>query len=362
MKTKGINRVLIIAGGTGGHIFPALAVAEILKSEGIEVYWLGSEVGLEKNLIPSHFPLICIQAKRLRGKGFIAYIKAPWQLLKSLWQAYQVIKQIKPEVVLAMGGYVCAPGGLAAKLAHIPLVVHEQNAVAGYTNRLLCKLAKVVLAAYPGAFADKSNAKIIGNPVRTEITQIPPPELRLQGRGGALRILVLGGSQGARAINRLMMNLVQEFANPKQIEIRHQTGESDFQEVHAHYARLPIKAQAQAFIKNMAEAYEWADLLICRAGALTVAEIAATGVASVLVPFPAAVDDHQWYNAQVLQQAGAAIICREKDLSVSKLSELLENFLQQREILVIMSQKARECAQPHAAAAVANVLNSCSRQ
>ncbi len=359
MKTKQISRVLVIAGGTGGHIFPALAVAELLKAEGIEIFWLGSEIGLEKNLIPKYFPLIFIHAQRLRGKGLITYLKAPWQLLKSLWQAYKAIKTIKPEVALAMGGFVSAPGGLAAKLAGVPLVIHEQNAIAGYTNRLLAKFANAVLAAYPGVFANTTGASVIGNPVRMEIHQIPAPHSRVRGSAEPLRILVLGGSQGARALNRFMVKFLQEFAHPQQLEIRHQTGRNDYEEVTQAYSRLELKAHAQAFIENMAEAYAWADLLICRAGALTVAEVAAAGVASILVPFPAAVDDHQWHNARVLEQAGAAIILRENELNVPKMSELVINFLQNREALLNMAQKARGCAHPHAAAQVIQVLKAC---
>lgn len=363
MKTKKINRVLIIAGGTGGHIFPALAVAELLKSEGDAVFWLGSDVGLEKSLTPKYFPLICINARRLRGKGWLAYLNAPWQLLKSLWQAYKAIKQINPDVALAMGGYVSAPGGLAAKLAGVPLVIHEQNAIAGYTNRLLAKFANAVLAAYPGVFAKAAGASVIGNPVRAEIHQIPLPHSRMAERRGPLRILVLGGSQGARALNRFMVKFVQDFTDlAGQVEIRHQTGKYDYEEVNRTYLRLEARAHAQAFIENMAEAYAWADLLICRAGALTVAEIAAAGIASIFVPFPAAVDDHQWHNARVLEQAGAAIILREQEWDVAKVSEWVKTFLQNRDILLSMAQKARECAHPNAAMQVAQVLKENSKK
>jgi UDP-N-acetylglucosamine--N-acetylmuramyl-(pentapeptide) pyrophosphoryl-undecaprenol N-acetylglucosamine transferase len=356
MKAKGIEKVLIIAGGTGGHIFPALAVAQLLKKRGVIVFWLGSDVGLEKNLVPPHFPLVCINARRLRGKGIIAYLTAPWQLLKSLWQAHTQIRKICPDVVLAMGGYASAPGGLAAKLAGVPLVIHEQNAVAGYTNRLLAKIANQVLAAYPGEFAQKEKARVIGNPVRDEIIQIPAPDLRLAKRTGPLRIFVLGGSQGARALNRVMVEFAKKYPHPQQIEIRHQTGKYDYDEVKGRYDQLAISAKPQAFIEDMAEVYQWADLLICRAGALTVAEIAAAGVASILIPFPAAVDNHQWHNARVLENAGAALILLEKDLDEEKLIELVQDFGQNRAKLLQMAEKARQCAHPQATADVAEIL------
>lgn len=356
MKTKGIEKVLIIAGGTGGHIFPALAVAQLLKKKGVAVFWLGSDVGLEKTLVSPHFPFVCINARRLRGKGMMAYVTAPWRLLKSLWQAYAQIRKIRPDVVLAMGGYVSAPGGLAAKLAGVPLVVHEQNAVAGYTNRLLAKVANQVLAAYPGIFAQKENAIVVGNPVREEINQIPAPDLRLLKRAGPLRIFVLGGSQGARALNHIMVKFAKNYPQPQAIEIRHQTGKYDYDEVKSQYAQLAITAAPQVFIEDMAEVYQWADLLICRAGALTIAEIAAAGVASILIPFPAAVDNHQWHNARVLENAGAALILLEKDLDEVKLIHLVQDFGQNRDKLLQMAEKARQCAHPRATADVAEIL------
>lgn len=353
---KGKLNVLIIAGGTGGHIFPALAVAELLKEQGAEVSWLGSDIGLEKTLVPSHFPMTYIAARRLRGKGLRAYLEAPLNLLKSTWQAHRAIRRLKPDVVLAMGGFVSGPGGIAAKLAGIPLVVHEQNAVAGYTNRLLAKFANCVVAAYPGIFSKSAGAKIVGNPVRAEITGLSAPSERLLNRQGPLRILVLGGSQGARALNRLIVKFAADFPSHDQLEWWHQTGRQDYADIQEQYKQASVTAKVQPFIDDMAEAYQWADLLICRAGALTVAEISAVGLASILVPFPAAVDDHQWHNARYLEQAKAAELIRETDLSSSKLTGIIENFLRDRSLILTMAKKARELAQPHAAEAVAAIV------
>lgn len=354
---KGDSRpVLITAGGTGGHIFPALAVADLLSARGIPVMWLGSDIGLEKTLVPERFPMTCITARRLRGKGLRTYLAAPWHLLQSTWQAYRAMHRLRPRAVLAMGGFVSGPGGLAAKLAGIPLIVHEQNAVAGYTNRLLAGFANAVAAAYPGVFSRNADAKVVGNPVRADIAALPPPQQRLRNEHTPLRIFVLGGSQGAHVLNQLIVKFAAEWLQPQQIEIWHQTGKQDYVAIQALYANIPLNAKVQPFIDDMAAAYQWADLLICRAGALTVAEIAAVGVASILVPFPAAVDDHQWHNARYLEQAGAAKIIREADLSPARLTALIDAFLLDRSLILSMAQKARDLAQPDAAKAVAEIV------
>ena len=348
--------IMITAGGTGGHIFPALAVADLLSTRGVPVVWLGSDIGLEKTLVPERFPMTCITARRLRGKGLRTYLAAPWRLVQSTWQAYRAVRRLRPRAVLAMGGFVSGPGGLAAKLAGVPLIVHEQNAVAGYTNRLLACFANTVVAAYPGVFSTRAHANVVGNPVRADIAALQLPQQRLLDRHGPLRILILGGSQGAHALNQLIVKFAAEFSHPQQIEIWHQTGKPDFLAVQALYANIPVNAKVQPFIEDMATAYQWADLLICRAGALTVAEIAAVGLASILVPFPAAVDDHQWHNAHYLEQAGAAKIIRETDLSPTRLTAMINVFLLDRSLTLSMAQKARDLAQPDAAQAVAEVV------
>ncbi len=350
-----MKKILIIAGGTGGHIFPALAVADVLRNQGHEIFWLGSDIGLEQTLVPSRFPLTCIRARRLRGKGWKAYLAAPWQLISSTLQAWRVIRRIKPQAALAMGGFVAGPGGLAAKLAGVPLIVHEQNAAAGYTNRLLAKLANQILVAYPGVFAGSSGAKVVGNPVRAEIRSLPVPEERFRNQG-SLHILIFGGSQGAHALNQLMAQFVKDFPNSEQIEIWHQTGKTDYEEINHLYTQLPVRAKALAFIDDMAAAYGWADLVISRSGALTVAEIAAVGVASILVPFPAAVDNHQWHNALYLSEGGAAQIIAQNEITTSQLSVIINTFIQDRRLLLEKAQKARDLAKPQAAEAVAEVI------
>lgn len=353
-----VTKVLIIAGGTGGHIFPALAVADLLAAQGVEIAWLGSEIGLEKTLVPQRFPLHVIAAKRLRGKGWRAALTAPWNMLASAWQAWRIIRRIKPQAALAMGGFVSGPGGVAAKLAGVRLVVHEQNAIAGYTNRILARFADAVAAAYPGIFANQFQAAVVGNPVRAQITAIPAPAQRLHNRNGPLRILILGGSQGAHALNQLVVKCAADSAWQHQIEFWHQTGKKDYPELQAQYDHLPVTVKVAPFIEDMPAAYHWADLLIARSGALTVAEIAAAGLPSILVPFPYAVDDHQWHNAKYLESAGAAYLVREADLSVDKLTGIIKQFLQDRTLLSKMAQTARDLAQPQAAEAVVKLLLS----
>lgn len=350
------SRVLMIAGGTGGHIFPALAVAEKLYEQGIKIFWLGSALGLEKTLVPERFPATFINAKRLRGKGWRAYVFAPGRLIWATWQAWRAIRAIKPDVVLAMGGFVSGPGGIAAKLSGIPLVIHEQNAISGYSNRLLAIFADHVLAAYPGAFRPSPKLTIIGNPVRAQISALPPPEQRLANRSGRLRLLILGGSQGARPLNQFMVKFLVDLARSDQLEIWHQTGQHDLQSMKDFYAQTPITAKIEGFITDMVAAYEWADLLLCRAGALTIAEITAVGITSILVPFPAAVDDHQWFNARFLQQAGAGILIRQADLNVQHLQQLIDNFLKDRASLIAIAKKSRELGQANAAEKAASVV------
>lgn len=346
-------RVLIIAGGTGGHIFPALAVADCLRAQGIEVHWLGSKIGLEKALVPDRFPMTCIDASRLRGKGLRAYVFAPWRLLRATMQAMRAIRHIHPQAVLAMGGFVSGPGGLAALGLGIPLVVHEQNAIAGYSNRLLAKFAKSVLSAYPDVFPVKKSNRVVGNPVRAEISALTAPSVRLADRQDPLRVLVLGGSQGAHALNHLVAKCVAALPERDRLTLWHQTGKHDYSAIQAAYDQIQVSARVQPFIENIQEAYQWADVLIGRAGALTVAEMTAAGLGGILVPFPAAVDDHQWYNARFLEAAGAAIVIREANLTPLSLGGMIQKFLADRPLLIQMAQKARDLAKPHAAQTVA---------
>lgn len=353
-----MNRILIIAGGTGGHIFPALAVARELRRQGVDVYWLGTVNGLEKQLVSPEFPLNFTKIKALRGKGFLDKILMPFRLVRAVFQSYQVIRRVKPQVILGMGGYAAGPGGIAAWLTRIPLVIHEQNAVAGLTNRVLAKIAASVLQAFPGAFADGENVSTIGNPVRSELASVPPPRIRLMHRQGALRILVLGGSQGARPINQKVIAALENYPNPQEIKLWHQTGQLDFDFLKSSYKTLDFEVRVDAFINDMVEAYTWADLIVCRSGALTVSEIASVGVASILVPYPYAVDNHQFHNGRFLEQVGAAIIILEGSLTEKCLIHYFEQFVHDRNRLLRMAESARNLSKPKA---VQNVIRECKK-
>jgi len=344
------KRILIVAGGTGGHIFPALAVANLCKQHGVDVQWLGSHVGLEKKIVSGKFPIHFIAAKRIRGKSIFTKLLSPLRIFIAIFQSWRIMRKIKPNVVLGMGGFVSGPGGIAAKLLGIPVVIHEQNSVAGYTNRILAKFAKQVLCGFPNAFPKQVNAQCVGNPVRAVITEIPEPKRRFTTRDKQiLRLFIFGGSQGAHALNLLMMELINEFPQLEKLSIWHQTGPADFNQVQAAYDKQLPQAKVSAFIDDMVPAYSWADLILCRAGALTVAEIAAVGVGSILIPFPYAVDDHQFYNGKYLAEAHAAMVIRQKEMKVSRLQELLSQFLEDHQQLENMAVQARSLAKPDAA-------------
>jgi UDP-N-acetylglucosamine--N-acetylmuramyl-(pentapeptide) pyrophosphoryl-undecaprenol N-acetylglucosamine transferase len=303
--------VLIMAGGTGGHVFPALALARLLRARSREVIWLGTQRGLEARVVPAeNFPIEWLSVGGLRGKGVATLLAAPWRLLRALWQALAIVRRHKPAVVVGMGGFVTGPGGLAAWLCRRPLLIHEQNAIAGFTNRCLAPLAREVLTAFPGAFGARQRTRLIGNPVREDIAALPAPAARMAGRCGAIRLLVVGGSLGAMRLNQTVPQAIASLAaaggNPLQFEIRHQAGEKHIDAARAAYAGAGVAGDVSAFIADMAQALGWADLVICRAGALTIAELSAAGAASVLVPYPHAVDDHQTHNAGFLVEAGAA--------------------------------------------------------
>lgn len=349
-----MKRILIIAGGTGGHIFPALAVARALRKAGADVQWLGSRIGMEEGLLAGEFPLSSVSIGAIRGKGLLSKLLSPLRILLGTWQALRVIRKLKPDVVLGMGGYVAGPGGLAARLARVPLIIHEQNAVAGLTNRVLSKVATAVLQGFPDAFSKKVTAETIGNPVRPVISNLVSPRERMQNREGPLRILVIGGSQGARAINQSMIRVLSQYRDTNELQIWHQTGKLDFETVQKAYRTITVGATVEPFISNIAEAYSWADLMICRAGALTVSEIAAVGIASILIPFPYAVDDHQFYNGSYLANAGAAEIVRQKELTDERLTQMIHDFVGDRTRLKTMAEKARNLAKPDALPAIVN--------
>jgi UDP-N-acetylglucosamine--N-acetylmuramyl-(pentapeptide) pyrophosphoryl-undecaprenol N-acetylglucosamine transferase len=346
--------VLIMAGGTGGHVFPALAVARALRERGIAVAWLGSRGGMEERVVQADgIAFHGLRIRGLRGKGAAAWLLAPLRLAVAVGEALTVMVRLRPRVVLGMGGFAAGPGGLAAWLLRRPLVIHEQNAVAGWTNRALAHLARRKLCAYPDALPA---AERIGNPVRPDIGALPPPDARLADRTGPLRLLVLGGSQGARALNQCLPEALARVSRAMVVEVIHQTGVTDEASVREAYARAGVPAQVHAFIQDMAAAYAWADLLVCRAGALTLAEVTAAGVGAVLVPYPHAVDDHQTRNAAHLVAAGAAVLQPQASLTAEGLAEVLSGLLGDRARLGEMARQARSLARADATAAVAAVL------
>lgn len=345
--------VLIMAGGTGGHVFPALAVADLLARRGVRVVWLGTMRGIEADLVPkAGIPLQLIEVSGIRGKGWRAQLMAPLQLLRAVMQAFAVLRRVRPDCVLGFGGFASGPGGLAAWLQRRPLLIHEQNAVAGTTNRLLSMLAKRVLLGYPHAL-EGERVEFVGNPVRREIAALPAPELRWRDRHGALRLLVLGGSLGARAINELVPAALARMPAALRPQVRHQAGRAHADAVRAHYAELGVAADVQSFIGDMAEAYGWADLVLCRAGALTVAELAAAGVGALLVPLPHAIDDHQTANARWFIEQGAGQLLPQASLSAEQLAQRLTELASKPQELLAWARAARAAARPQAAEQVA---------
>ncbi|MCI0749944.1 MAG: undecaprenyldiphospho-muramoylpentapeptide beta-N-acetylglucosaminyltransferase [Nevskiales bacterium] len=332
---------MIMAGGTGGHVYPALAVAQVLRERGHEVVWMGTPNSFESRVVPGHdFALEAVRVAGLRGKGLLPWLAAPWHLLRAVLEAIRVLRRQRPTVVLGMGGFASGPGGIAAWLLRCPLLIHEQNAVAGFTNRILARVAQRVLEAFPGTFR---GAITVGNPVRAAIRAIPAPDTRLAGRAGPARVLVMGGSQGARVFNQRVPEALALLPAAGRPEIRHQAGRT-LDVARQHYARAGVPASVEDFIQDMAAAYAWADLVIGRAGASTVAELAAAGCASLLVPFPAAVDDHQTRNADYLVRAGAAVCLPESELTAAALARTLRELLGRPDRLRTMAQAARRAA------------------
>jgi UDP-N-acetylglucosamine--N-acetylmuramyl-(pentapeptide) pyrophosphoryl-undecaprenol N-acetylglucosamine transferase len=337
---------LVMAGGTGGHVFPALATARVLQRRGYDIVWLGTQQGIEARLVPAAgIPVEWLSVSGLRGKGAATLLAAPFRLLVAINQAMRAIRRHQPRVVLGAGGFASGPGGIAAWLLGRPLVVHEQNAVAGLTNRVLARLARRVLEGFPNSFGSGVRAERVGNPVRPEIVAIAPPERRYAGREGAVRLLVFGGSQGAARLNAVLPAAIGELPAALRPAVLHQTGKHNFEETVQAYRSRGIEADVRPFIDDMASAYGWADIAVCRSGALTVTELAAAGVPAILVPFPAAVDDHQTRNAQYAVQAGAAKLLPEGDLTPISLAALLRALLEAgRPLLLRMAVAARASA------------------
>jgi UDP-N-acetylglucosamine--N-acetylmuramyl-(pentapeptide) pyrophosphoryl-undecaprenol N-acetylglucosamine transferase len=342
--------ILIMAGGTGGHVFPALALARLLRERSYEVIWLGTHRGLEARIVPAEgIPIEWLSVGGLRGKGLLTLLAAPFRLAQALWQALGVIRRHRPVVVVGLGGFVTGPGGVAAWLTRRPLVIHEQNAVAGFTNRCLSHLAREVLEAFPGSFGRDVRARAIGNPVRRDISAVRPPVERFADRSGPVRILVIGGSQGAARLNAVVPFALARLATSISFDVRHQAGERWIEAGRQSYAKAGVRADVRPFIEDMAEAYGWADLVICRSGALTVSELAAVGVGAILVPFPAAVDDHQTHNAQYLVREGAAVLIHDRELTADRLADELQKLCGGRGKLLAMAERARLLAKPRAA-------------
>jgi UDP-N-acetylglucosamine--N-acetylmuramyl-(pentapeptide) pyrophosphoryl-undecaprenol N-acetylglucosamine transferase len=322
--TNDVKKVLIMAGGTGGHVFPGLAVAHHLRAQGITVNWLGTRQGIEATRVPAAgFSIDFISIKGLRGKSILSFLLAPWQLIYAIIQSIKIIQKIKPDAVLGMGGFVSGPGGIAAWLLRKKLVIHEQNAKLGLTNKWLAKLSKHVLEGFPNTFKNRKSVVTTGNPVRKEIALIPSPTIRMNTSSAKPKLLILGGSLGAQAINEWVPKTLASMPEESRPEIYHQSGEKHFDKTTNAYAHAGVKATVVPFISEIDKAYAWADFVICRAGALTIAELCAAGVGAILIPFPYAVDDHQTANAEYMTKHQAAVLVQQSVLSEDLLKKML---------------------------------------
>lgn len=349
-----LKRVLIMAGGTGGHVFPGLAVAKRLRAEGVDVHWLGTQQGLEAKLVPeAGIDLHFITISGVRGKGIKNLLLAPPRLLIAIFQAIRLISKLKPDIVLGMGGFASGPGGIASWLLGRPLVIHEQNAKPGTTNKWLAKVAKKVLEGFPNTFSNRQHVVTVGNPVRSEILEMAFPN---RGKNARLALLVVGGSLGATAINQLLPKALAMLPEAIRPEVYHQTGEKHYLDTVTAYERAGVSAKIVPFIKEMHEAYAWADMVVCRSGALTVAELCAAGLGAVLVPFPYAIDDHQTANANFMAAQGAALLVQQSALTADKLADILQEFIQSPARCQMMADAAYQLRMPDATQKVLSVL------
>lgn len=348
--------VMIMAGGTGGHIFPGLAVAKVLRERGVPVVWLGAEGAMETRLVPQHdIAIDTLAISGLRGKGKLALLAAPVRVMRAIRSAGFVMRKRQPRAVVAFGGFASGPGGMAARFMGLPLLVHEQNRAPGMTNRILSRFARRLLTGFPGSFAN-GREEAVGNPVREEIAALPVPEQRLAGRTGPMRVLVLGGSQGARALNNGVPKALAALGGSVAIEVWHQCGEKLHEEALQAYRDAGVHGRVDAFIKDMAAAYDWADLVVCRSGASTLAELCAVGIGSVLVPFAAAVDDHQTRNAEYLAERGAAELLKQDDALATNLEGVLRALANNSGRRMQMAQAARALAKVDAAERIADII------
>jgi UDP-N-acetylglucosamine--N-acetylmuramyl-(pentapeptide) pyrophosphoryl-undecaprenol N-acetylglucosamine transferase len=348
--------VMIMAGGTGGHIFPALAVAHVLRQRGVAVVWLGVPGSMESRLVPKNgFPMEWVRVAGIRGKGALAWALAPLSVMRAVLQALKVLRRVRPLSVLGAGGYVSGPGGVAAWLLRVPLLIHEQNAAPGMTNRWLARLATEVLQAFPGSFPARTRAQTVGNPVRADIAALPAPNARFAGRESRSRLLVFGGSQGSQRLNTVLPQALARLTPGSRPQVRHQAGERGLEAARAAYREAQVEADVSAFIDDMAQAYAWADFAVCRAGAMTVAELQAAGLGAVFVPFALATDDHQTKNAEVMVAGGAARIIQERDLTAESLGEAIAQLSADRAVTLRMAQAARAARVVDAATRVADL-------
>jgi UDP-N-acetylglucosamine--N-acetylmuramyl-(pentapeptide) pyrophosphoryl-undecaprenol N-acetylglucosamine transferase len=346
--------VMIFAGGTGGHIFPGLAVAAALRARDVPVVWLGAEGGMETRLVPQHgIAIDTIAISGLRGKGLATLLRAPLRVLSAIRAAAKVLHKHRPRAVVSFGGFAAGPGGIAAVIAGVPLLVHEQNRAPGMTNRVLAKFARRVLTGFPDAFPGRET--VVGNPVRSAISEIAPPALRFADASPRLRVLVLGGSQGARALNVALPKALSQLPGID-CEVRHQCGEKMREEAQRAYVDAGVAATVESFIVDMAAAYAWADIIVCRAGALTLAEVCAAGVASVLVPLPTAVDDHQTKNGLYLVERGAAVLLKQDETLAERLTTTLRTLASDAAKRLAMAEAARSLAKPDAAERVVDAV------
>lgn len=354
--SKTLNRVLIMAGGTGGHVFPGLALAHYLREKDIEVHWLGTERGLEARLVPeAAIPLHYITVAGIRGKTVFTQMSAVFKMLKAIWQARKIIKQVSPDVVIGMGGFVSGPGGVASWFLGVPLIIHEQNAKAGFTNQILAFFARRVLEGFPATFNSRK-ALAIGNPVRAEIECLPSPSQRFNQKKPPLRLLVIGGSLGAQALNELLPQALATLPTEERPLVLHQTGEKHFSLTKKAYEAYGIEVTLKPFIAQIAEAYAWADMVICRAGALTVSELCSAGLGAIFVPFPYAVDDHQTANAYFMVKHHAALCIQQKVLTPERLAELIKEYTQAPEKCLAMANAAYSLRQEHVAQRIFDIL------
>ncbi|WP_439135637.1 undecaprenyldiphospho-muramoylpentapeptide beta-N-acetylglucosaminyltransferase [Pseudomaricurvus sp.] len=355
-KTQPQISVVIMAGGTGGHVFPALAVAEKLRQNGVKLSWLGTARGIEAELVPAaDIPLHCLSIEGVRGKGLFSKLKAPFLLLGAVWQARKILKREQADAVLGLGGFASGPGGVAAWLLRKPVLIHEQNAIAGTTNRWLSRVASQVMEAFPGSLPDATH---VGNPVRESIAKVAPLHTQAEK---PLKILVLGGSLGALALNEMIPVAIRHLPLEMRPEVKHQTGKRHLDATQKNYQNAGVVAEVLDFIEDMAAAYEWADVVICRAGALTVSELTLAGRGALLIPYPFAIDDHQTFNAKWLEENGAGTVRQQRDLTVEGLAEFIRNVSQDRQQLLEMAASAKALAMPDAANKVAEICMLAAR-